>query len=81
MAAHFCGQVRVVAPEMTKPVCQNGALKRKLVICCGEKPTIKRRRPSPTSVDVAVQNPRVGIGIEWGYDSEEEWVPVRKLRC
>jgi hypothetical protein len=20
------------------------------------------------------------IGIEWGFDSEEEWVPVRKLR-
>ena len=80
MAAEFCGQVRVVAPEMTKQVCQTGALKRILVICFGEKPTIKRRRPLPTTVDVTVQNPCVGIGIEWGYDSEEEWLPVRKLR-
>ena len=53
----LCGQVRVVAPEMTKLVCRHGALKRKLVICFGEKPTIKRCRPLPTTVDVTVQNP------------------------
>ena len=77
--SQFWSRMRV-APEMTISVCQNVALKRNLAICFGKKRKIKTRRPLPTNVEVTVQNPCVGIGIEWGFESEEEWVPVRKIR-